>query len=321
MKQKIFIFLGLALLLAIVIYIAKDLFFTNSSDKTNPYEYDLEKLKKSDSLLIAYKEVKQIPLDFEEVHGISTDGKDQVYVAGKGKVLVITLEGKTLKTFSIDGTARCIVVNEKGNIYLGMEDHIEIFNPDGKRIASWKAESKNSILTSIATTSKDVFVTDAGEKTVYHYDLSGKLINRIGEKDPQNNIPGFFVPSPYFDLGIDPQGNLWIVDPGRHTINLFTADGTLVKSWGKASMGVEGFCGCCNPSNIAFLSDGSVITSEKSIERIKVYSAKGEYKYLVAKPDLFEEGTRGLDMAVDSKDRIIVLDPVKKMVRVFVFVL
>lgn len=318
MKQKLFIFAGLALLLVIIIYIAKDLFYGGTGDKTNPYEYDLEKLKKSDSLFVAYKEVQQIPVGLEEIHGIAIDQSDNLYVSGKNGIAVFDGSGKLQKKIALEGTGWCIKVDLKGNIYIGMEDHIEIFDANGKRTAKWETVNQNSILTGIALKSKDLFVADAGEKAVYHYDLKGKMINRIGEKDPQNNIPGFFIPSPYFDLGIDPSGKLWIVDPGRHTINQFSFDGKLISSWGKTSIGVEGFCGCCNPSNIAFLSDGSFVTSEKSIERIKIYSPDGKYRYLVAKPDQFEEGTRGLDLAVDSKDRIIVLDPVKKLIRIFV---
>lgn len=79
----------------------------------------------------------------------------------------------------------------------------------------------------------------------------------------------------------------------------------------------EGFCGCCNPSNFAILSDGSFVTSEKGIERIKVYLPDGTFKCIVAGPDAFIEGTTGLDLAVNSRDRIFVLDPEKRMVRVF----
>jgi hypothetical protein len=203
-------------------------------------------------------------------------------------------------------------------IYLGIEDHVEVYSNEGKLVKKWESESESSVLTSIAVTSADVFVADAGEKVVYHYDLTGKLINRIGQKDPQNNIPGFVVPSYFFDLGVNSTGQLWVADPGRHTFMNFGYDGTLISSWGKTSMGVDGFCGCCNPSHFAFLSDGSFITSEKGIERIKVYLPDGTYKYLVATPDSFEEGTRGLDLAVDSQERILVLDPVKKKVRFFV---
>jgi hypothetical protein len=38
---------------------------------------------------------------------------------------------------------------------------------------------------------------------------------------------------------------------------------------------------------------------------------------VVAGPESFEPQTVGLDLAVDSKDRIYVLDPKKKSVRIF----
>jgi len=318
MKQKIFIITGLLLLLVIVFFISKDLFFPKGDDNANPYEYDLDKLKKSDSLEVAFKEIKQFKPGLEEIYGIAVDKSDRIYVSGNNGVEIFDNSGKLEKKFSVSGIARSIQVDNSGKIFLGMEDHIEIFDITGKRIGKWKHESISSILTSIAVTPTDVFVADAGEKLVYHYDHKGKLINRIGEKDPQNNIPGFVIPSQYFDLGISHSGLLWIVDPGRHALMNFSYDGKVISSWSKASMGVDGFCGCCNPSNFAFLSDGSFITSEKGIERIKVYLPEGTYKYLVATPDSFEEGTKGLDLAVDSQDRILVLDPVKKKVRFFV---
>ena len=65
------------------------------------------------------------------------------------------------------------------------------------------------------------------------------------------------------------------------------------------------------------LSDGSFVSSEKGLERIKIHTPSGDFKTVVAGPDSFIEGTTGLDLAVDSKDKIYVLDPVKEIVRVF----
>ena len=63
-------------------------------------------------------------------------------------------------------------------------------------------------------------------------------------------------------------GLLRVVNPGRHRIEAYTFDGDLEFSWGKVSVGIEGFCGCCNPVNFAILSDGSFITCEKGLTRV-----------------------------------------------------
>lgn len=318
MKQKIFIIAALTLLLGLILFMTKDLFFTHPENKPNPYAYDLKALKSVDTTQPSYTEGLKFNTGLAEIHGVATDDADNIYIAGNGGVEIFTKDCVLFKKFSISGTARCLTVDTKGNIYLGMEDHLEIWNGSGKLLTRWKSPGEESIITSIAVTDTWVFLADAGRKVVYRCDLDGKIINRIGEKDPENKIPGFIVPSPYFDLGIAPDGSLWVVNPGRHEFEKYTFDGRLVSTWGEASMAIEGFCGCCNPSHFAFLHDGSFVTSEKGIERIKVYASGGKFSSLVALSASFEEGTKGLDLAVDSRNRVIVLDPVKLEVRIFV---
>jgi hypothetical protein len=318
MKQKLFIFAGLALLLVIVFFITKDLFFDKPESKDNPYEYNLDKLRNTDSLETAYKEILQFPSALEEIHAIATDDQDRIYVGGTNGLELFDNKGKLFRKVPLTGTVSAISVNQKNEIFICIGNHLEILDLSGKQIAKWESPGAQSILTSVAVTFTDVFLADAGEKIVYHYDLKGRLINRIGEKDPQNEVPGFVVPSPYFDLAVSKNGELWIVNPGRHSVENFTYAGDLTSSWGEPSMALEGFCGCCNPSHFALFQDGSFVTSEKGIERIKLYSPDGKFKCIVALPESFEEGTRGLDLAVDSQSRILVLDPVKKSVRVFI---
>ena len=65
------------------------------------------------------------------------------------------------------------------------------------------------------------------------------------------------------------------------------------------------------------LSDGSFVTSEKGIERVKIHLPSGDFECLVAGSDEFTEGTVDLDLAVDSEDRVIIMDPKKGQVRIF----
>ncbi len=160
-------------------------------------------------------------------------------------------------------------------------------------------------------------MADAGNHIVWKFDKSGNRLKRIGEKDEARDIPGFIIPSPYFDVALDPDGFLWVANTGRHSIENYTKDGDFRTSWGEFSMGIEGFSGCCNPSHFAILEDGSFVTSEKGLARVKVYNRIGALVSVVALPDQFIEGTIGLDLAVDSSQRIYVLDPRQKLVRIF----
>ncbi|MDA3954512.1 MAG: hypothetical protein PF485_12770 [Bacteroidales bacterium] len=317
MKQKLIIGLSLILLLAVIIFMVRDFYKGSNRNQSNPYEYKLDNLKNIDPELITYAESKQIKPNVENPLAIAIDSKDQIYVCGENILTKFDTTGNQLLSFDIHSTAYCIHVSTTEEIYLSKLDRIEVRNPNGTVKELWEIINDRAVITSIVTTEDFVFAADAGNKVVYQYDLKGNLIKEIGKKDTLTGAPGFIIPSPYFDLLIGTQGKLWVVNPGRHSFENYDFSGNLVSSWDRTSMQLEGFSGCCNPTHIALLSDGSFVTSEKGLERIKIHSPNGDFKTVVAGPKSFVEGTKGLDIAVDSKDRIYVLDPVKELIRVF----
>lgn len=318
MKQKLIIGFSLLLLFAALIFMAKDLFWGNGPVQKNPYEYDLIELKKVDADLVCYDEVAQIRPDIDKLKGIAIDAKDRIYITGKDKVIIYDMNGNLQSVIDIGTNASCITISPSGIIFLGVSDHIEEWETTGVLIKKWESPNNLTIITSIAVTEKDVFVADAGNKIVHRYNLAGDFVNEIGRKDTSKNIPGFFIPSPYFDLAIGREGELWVVNPGRHQLEAYKENGELISSWERTSMQLDGFSGCCNPSHIAILADGSFVTSEKGLERVKIHLPSGDFKCVVATPEQFDEETRGLDLAVDSKNRILVLDPKKMLVRIFI---
>ena len=114
-----------------------------------------------------------------------------------------------------------------------------------------------------------------------------KWSDSIGKRDPSRGIAGFVCPSPYFDVAVAPDGLLRVANPGAHRVEAYTFDGHHGAFLGQArASAIEEFCGCCGPSNIAILPDGRVVTAEKGIPRVKVYSAAGEFECVVVGPDV-----------------------------------
>jgi len=303
-------------LLALVAFMVKDLYYSNPESR-NPYELDLDALRKGDSSQCMYAESQQVHPALSEIHGIAVDDKGRIFICGKDSLEILDSTGKEEKIIIHGGIAGCIHIDLSGNILLGMGDHVDILDPQGNVKSRWYSLGTEVVITCISTSGPDVFVADAGNKIVYRCDYSGKLINKIGQKDPATGVPGFIIPSPYFDLATSADGNLWVVNPGRHQLEKYNKEGKLLTSWSKASMDVTGFCGCCNPSNIALMPGGAFVTSEKAIERVKIYDPQGNFVCLVALPSSFETGTKGLDLAIGAHGEILVLDPVKNLVRKF----
>jgi hypothetical protein len=287
------------------------------NDRKNPFAYDIKQYEKSGSDLVHYSEVRSIPVILPSVSGIAIGPNDGIYVAGNNSVLVFDYDGTSRSSFESEWPVRCLAIDENQDVYLGMVDHVEVYDRNGTKQASWESLGEQAIITSVAIAKSDVFIADAGNKVVWRYDKSGIKRQRIGDKDEAKDIPGFIIPSPYFDVAVDPDGFLWVANTGRHSLENYSVDGNFRSSWGEFGMEIHGFSGCCNPSHFAIMEDGSFVTSEKGLPRIKIHNRIGGLVSVVAPTEQFIEGTVGLDLAVDSAQRIYVLDPKQKLVRIF----
>lgn len=298
------------------------------------FQYDLEPYQRTDPALIGYTQTGRIAVGLVEPRAVAVGPEDRIYVAGDQAVHVHAAGGARLRQIAIDAKPQSLAVGATehkypGRIYVGVGNHVEVFSPEGRRVAKWPAPSAKSLITSIAVGEHEVYLADAIGRIVLRCDLDGKVLTRIGERDEARNIRGFFIPSPYFDVALGADGLLRVVNPAPHHIEAFTPDGSLEFSWGKSSLGIDGFCGCCNPANIALLSDGRFVTAEKGIPRVKIYSPEGKFLTVVAGPELLtpdptatEETRAGhklkvVDVAADSRGRVLVLDPGLRSVRVF----
>jgi sugar lactone lactonase YvrE len=282
-----------------------------------PFQDDVEELERTDPDLVTYKEILQIQIDMEKLSGIAAGPGDRIFVSGDKSVLVMSREGKPVRWINLEDPARCIASGGDGTLYVGMTDHVEVFFATGKRKAVWADLGHEALITSIAVKGEDVYVADAGNKVVMRFDVSGRLIGYIGRGKEATEFQKFIISSPYFDVAVEKGGSLWVVNPGRHSLLHFTQDGRFITSWGYSSTAIDGFCGSFNPSHIAITGGGVFVTSETSIPRVKVYDENGEFIGIVAGPEQFKEGSVGLDLAVDSQGRVIVLDPNLMAVRIF----
>jgi len=329
-KILIGVLIALAIVIAAVALVRLDTTGEKGSGLGKEYLYEID--AKIDPNLILYEESAQpISTGFTDSYGIALDSQGSIYIAGDKAIRVFTGSGNLLDEIELTDVPRCLTVAGDGRIYVGMKNHVEVYSDDGKRLATWESLGNDAVLTSIAVSKNDVFVADAGNRIVLRYDTTGKLINRIGKKDKERNIPGFVIPSPHFDLAVGRDGLLRVVNPGRLRIEAYTFEGDLEFFWGKFSnVDVKGFCGCCNPANIAILDDESFVTCEKGLTRVKIYDAEGTFVGVVAGPEqLIEGGTAricyfpdqcqagGFDVAVDAAGRIFVLDTIKNVVRIF----
>ncbi|MCP5518269.1 MAG: hypothetical protein H7A45_13525 [Verrucomicrobiales bacterium] len=302
---------------------------TAGSGDTNPYAYSVGVHEKTDPALVKYVERRRIDLPWKEARRLAVTPQGNLLVAAGQRLGEVTPDGSAVREVPMAAPLRCVAVAADGTIYAGFRAHLEVFEADGKRRATWEKSPERSWFTGIAVTDDAVFAADAGARVILRHDLAGQVTARIGERDKDRDIPGFVLPSPYLDVEWHPDGLLRVNNPGRHRVEFYTPDGALEFAWGRPTMAIEGFSGCCNPVNLAVLSDGRLVTCEKGLPRVKVYSAHGDFECVVAGTEMFPEnaqagagdgfgdGTRAsLDAVVGPEDRIYILDTVTAQIHV-----
>lgn len=293
----------------------------------NPFAYDVSRFSKTDPKLIGWDEIGRKQCPVSEARRLAFGPGDTLFVAAGSQVVRFAPEGEPSR-FEAGAAVQCVGVASDGTVYVGLQDHIEVFDARGNRRATWETPGPKTWFSSLAVGENDLFAADSGNRVILRYDRNGKLLKRIGAKDPARNVPGFIVPSPNLTVKLHPDGLLRVGNPGRHRIEAYTVDGDFEGSWGVASAAISGFCGCCNPIGIAVLSDGRMVTCEKGLPRVKVLGPDGALESVVAGPESFAANIKacsdpndcrrgGLDAAVDAQGHIHVLDRVTGEIRAF----
>jgi hypothetical protein len=318
MKNKGIVIFLIVLAVVIVGVMVGD-FISKRPDKmeANPFQYDIQEFRNVDEELIHYKETKNFKIGFEEPAGI-TIANEKIYLVGDKKLKVIDFAGKLLSEIELSDKPQTVEISA-GKIYIAFEKQVQVFDEAGQLQMELSLPDDNSYITALAVYNGNVFIADAGTRRIMRFSKDGERLNEFEGKTSEDVLHGFIVPSPYFDIDINEEGELWVVNPGLHSFENYTFEGNLRTYWKKTSMKTEGFSGCCNPAHYTFLPDGSYVTSEKGMVRIKIYKPSGEFSGVVAAPNKFENKIEGEapDVAVDSQGNIYALDFDRNVLRVF----
>lgn len=318
MKNKGIIIFLIVLSLVIIAVLVGD-FLGKRPDRMAPnkFEFTVDAFKDVPEEQILYRETKNFKVGFEKPAGLNVkDGL--IYLVGDKSCMVINEKGERLHQINLDDNPTRVIA-EESKVYIIFKNKYAVYDSKLNLLKEVMVDSGESYLTDLTVSGKDIFIADAGARKIYRHNIEGTLINTIEGKAEERAVHGFIIPSPYFDLEINPYGDLWVVNPGLHTLENYTPEGKLREHWKASGAQTENFSGCCNPAHFCFLPDGSFVTSEKGLVRIKVYKPSGEFLGVVAPPKVFEDKIEGQAPDVDSDDQgnIYALDLDRKVLRVF----
>ncbi len=243
------------------------------------------------------------------VHGIALDSRGQLYAAGDSGIRVL---GRNLR-WPTSKPAHSVAVASDGAVYAGEPGQIEIFDGAGKLLNTWRDAKLLGRVTAIGFTQDSVLAGDAADRAIRRFDRAGKFLNNIGKDNPVN---GLLIPNGVVDFAVDAQDVIFAANPGKHRVERYTPGGKLLGHIGRFDgLDPAGFTGCCNPTNVA-LRDAIIYTTEKAGPRVKAYDPSGKLLAVIA-TDLFDANCKNMDIAVDARGRVYVVDTVKAAILVF----
>jgi hypothetical protein len=268
-------------------------------------------------LEIAFSQPSVLPSRLKRsLSGIAVGPGDKIFILGDGEVRIFDSTGAAVGTWNAVNGAACIAVSKDASVYLGAAGRVEFFDIGGRHKGGFVAgePGKPAEITAIKVHSAEILVADVAVKYIRRYSRDGKSLGKVGD---QTKTGGFMLPNHSLDIDVDSGGNIVATDSGRHRVSSWLLDGTPVRHFGKFGLlNPEDFVGCCNPVNIAFTPDGKIVTAEKVIPRIKVFSPGGKLLALIG-PENFDPQCTHIHLAIDSKGRILAADPVRLEVKIF----
>jgi DNA-binding beta-propeller fold protein YncE len=303
MNKKIMAFFSVLIILVFIGYVIFDPIRTGGSVKN-------EVIKGAKDSLPDYWKISGELLPEEgSLKAVTVSPTGNIYLGGNSFVSCYDKDLKLLWNLKTPSQVTSLSISGD-TIFASTIEQILILSREGKIKNEWGPFEDSCIITSVSSNKKFVVFADAGNKMIFILDKGGEVKKLIGQNDGQ-----FVIPSPYFDVALDFENNLYIANTGHRRVETRTIEGVLKSSFGEPGTAPGAFCGCCNPAHFIIIPDGFV-TAEKGINRIKILNKTGEFVEYVSSKNKFVPSVP-LDLASADGKTIYAANPADSRLYIF----
>lgn len=279
-KKKIL--LNLSAPIVMIAFTALFILLSMDSDKKR------EKTNTLNTFTKKYIREHRIELPFSNCTSFTVD--EFIFAAAENSIYRINEEGSVTGIIKLPNYIQSLTSMGKNRIIAAAGSSLYIIDFAKNSSSLFTTLGNESIITSLKYTHNKVYAADAGQKIVYIFSIKGMLLQVLSfsEKHP------LLLPSPNFDIGINEDESIWITNTGNHKIDLYSNSGEYIRSTGSADM--NSFTGCCNPVKIELISGNRIVTWEKGLNRISIYTSEGKREASIFTNQLFSNSKELIDM-------------------------
>jgi hypothetical protein len=272
------------------------------------------------------KLVNKVPLPFNP-QAICTDDQGFIYVGGGGKLCKLSPDQKILEEKPVP--ALQMPAEEQKKWKAQMKDELQRLrkeyaemNPplpkaDLERMlqeAQKSLEKRRGDVTGLAVVGQDLFVATPSP-AAFGY-MVWKVDARLSQ--PKAVISRLSGCCGQMDIrGHD--GKLWVAHNGKHKVECYQPNGTMVSSFGRPDrVAADAFGGCCEPKNLCFAANGDILAAESGPPVVvKRFTTTGQFLGVLALPT-YKSGCVRATVAISGDNKkIFLLNPGDNAIHVF----
>ena len=260
------------------------------------------------------EEAFKLPFSLLQPNGLATDSQGRIYTADSkvGAIFIFDPESK-----QVDLIKHKTHASFNRIIGLAMDDNDRLFvsDPGLRHVLVFNAEHKaEDVITdgmvdpgnlAIDTKNRLLYVSDIQLDQVLVYDAdSFKLLRKIGTSGHNHELTtagDFAKPT---GLAVDSDGNLYVCDTLNNRIEIFDADGTFIREYGKNGDAPGTFA---RPKGIAIDSDGHIWVADGVMDKVQVFNQQWQLLIAFGGHGLLPGQFQGLvNIASDNKHNHII---------------
>jgi len=219
---------------------------------------------------------------FRDLSTVAISPGGDIYVAdtGNDRIQKFDKKGKYIRAWGTTGSGDGqflspwgVSVSQSDMIFVTDTKNIRVqkFSKDGQFLVKWGSAGFGD---GLFVTPRGISVNPPGNVTVSDGG-TGRALQRFDENGGFikwfNNPAGY---SDYYGVSVDPSGNVFAANYGKHQVDQFAPDGTFVKTWGRFGTQPGQFGG---PEGICTDRSGFVYVADTGNRRIQKFDPAGNF--------------------------------------------
>ena len=303
MNKRFATIITILILLLFVAYIVIDL--VTDREKPAPGTKKETNVEQSDNWIVT----GIVKPDAGRVRAVAITSAGELVIGGESFIVAYDNQKSLIWKKKTDKPVTAVSAS-RDTILMTDGETVTLLSMKGERISEYGPFEDNAIITSLASNDRYIVAADAGNRILVLLDKRGRVKNIIGKSGEP-----FIIPSPYFDVAIDRNNNIFVANTGQRRIERRDTEGRVISFFGTAGTAAESFCGCCNPAHFALIPQGFV-TAEKGLNRIKIMTPEGKFSEYISSRNNFTPNIP-LDLAAYDGKLIYAANPADSSVYIF----